>query len=176
MRWVKALSRYLISSRSSLTWYSSIFKWWYQLIRHLPPIEFHCIWDHSHHEILKFDPDFSFIHLQMEFGAHTLGIWSTYEYYNFTKWQLQTPTGNDFMIVFLFCCICYFTWDFHLNRSSSKSTKILAQMLGRNRWAVRQVEIRYRLAVFIHLRHPPRGLTSQILKLRERLEVFNLWR
>ena len=51
MRWVKALSRYLISSRSSLTWYSSIFEWWYQLIRHLPPIEFHCIWDHSRHEI-----------------------------------------------------------------------------------------------------------------------------
>ena len=82
--------------------------------------------------------------------AHTLWIWSTYEYYNFTDGELQTPSRNDSMSTSVFWWECVFVWTFHLNQHHSSRTDSEQEERTQNRRVVLQDEIRYSLTVFCY--------------------------
>ena len=91
----------------------------------------------------KIKHGFGFTYFQVEFGANTLWIWSTHEYYNFTNGELQTPTRNDFRTTSIFWSNSLFLWDFHLNRHRPSRTSFYIGDIDGNRRLVHEDENRY---------------------------------
>ena len=111
----------------------------------------------------KIKHDFTFTYFQNEFGAHTLWIWSTHEYYNFTNGELQTPARNDSRSTSVFWWECVFVWTFHLNQHHSNRTDSEQRKINQNRRVVLQDEIRYWLTVFCYTLQCVWSLSGYIL-------------